>query len=117
MQRSPFEMFRQETSPKAASRTSSTSLTRDAHAAWLIIAPGPAYLRDDFPASTGSERLHGTHATRPRFPGPRRQLTGTKIAIEQLRNFFNRAWLSDLIQRSEQVFFKAPVVWVSVESP
>jgi hypothetical protein len=45
------------------------------------------------------------------FLGLERQFTGTKIAIEQLRNFFGRAWLSDLIQRSMQVFFKAVRLW------
>jgi len=43
------------------------------------------------------------------FLGLERQFTGTKVAIEQLRNFFSRAWLSDLVQRSEQVFFKVAV--------
>jgi len=41
--------------------------------------------------------------------GLERQFTGAKIAIEQFRNFFSRAWLSDPIQRSAQVFFKAAV--------
>jgi len=41
--------------------------------------------------------------------GRERQFTGTKIAIEQLRNFFCSAWLSDLIQRSVHMFFKAGV--------
>lgn len=43
------------------------------------------------------------------FLGIERQFTRTKIAIQQLRNFFGRAWLSDLIQRSEHMFFKAAV--------
>jgi hypothetical protein len=43
------------------------------------------------------------------FPGLKRQFTCTKIAIEQLRNFFSRAWLSHLIQRSVHMFFKAAV--------
>ena len=64
---------------------------------------------DEFPASTGSERLHGTDATRLLFPWAERQFTWTKIAIEQLRNFFSRAWLSDLIQRPEHMFFNPAV--------
>jgi len=43
------------------------------------------------------------------FLGLERQFTGSKIAIEQLRNFFSRAWLSDLIQGSEHMFFNAAV--------
>jgi len=43
------------------------------------------------------------------FPGLKRQFTWTKIAIEQLRNFFSRAWLSDLIQRPVHMFFKPAV--------
>jgi len=64
---------------------------------------------DEFPASTDSERLHVNHATRRYLLGRERQFTGTKIAIEQLRNFFCSAWLSDLIQRSVHMFFKAGV--------
>jgi hypothetical protein len=43
------------------------------------------------------------------FLGLERQFTRTKIAIEQLRNFFSRAWLPDLIQRPVHMFFKAAV--------
>ena len=43
------------------------------------------------------------------FLGLKRQFTRTKIAVEQLRNFFSRARLSDLIQRPAHMFFKAAV--------
>jgi len=43
------------------------------------------------------------------FLGLERQFTGAKIAIDQLRNFFRRAWLSDLVQRSQQMFFETAV--------
>ncbi len=43
------------------------------------------------------------------FLGLERQFTCTKIAIEQLRNFFRRARLSDLIERSAHMFFQVTV--------
>src|SRR6266404_9380455 len=55
-----------------------------------------------------------TVALQPRrnFSGPKRPISGTKVAIEQLRNFFSRAWLPNLVQRSKHVVIEAAVrVW------
>jgi hypothetical protein len=78
--------------------------------AWLIIAPAIG-----LSAGTSSQPIQSQNAftglTQPGcyFLGLERQFTGTKIAVEQLCNFFTRAWLSDSIQRSVHMFFKAAV--------
>src|SRR5207302_9153078 len=42
----------------------------------------------------------------------KRPISRTKVAIEQLRNFFSRTWLPNLVQRSKHMVIEAAVrVW------
>src|SRR6266568_7395894 len=55
-----------------------------------------------------------TGALQPRrnFSGPKRPISWTKVAIEQLRDFLSRAWLPNLVQRSKDMVIEAAVcVW------
>lgn len=41
------------------------------------------------------------------FSGLKRPLSRTKVTIEQLCNFFSRAWFSNLVQRSKDIAIEA----------
>ncbi len=76
------------------------------------LSSGGDYLRGRVSSQYNPSILSPAFRAVCNFLRPKRPLSRTKIAIEQLRNFFSRAWFPNLVQRSKDMVFEAAVrVW------